>query len=250
MSDLILPNIRKLYIPDPGYDIYDADLAGADAQVVAWEANDNDLKDAFRAGVKIHAKNALDMFGPERAGEDGMRMPLYRETKSCVHGTNYGGTPRGIAPKLGWIVKDVEAFQDKWFYLHPGIKDWHHRIEESLWDDRTVVNKFGYDRIFFDRPESLLPEALAWVPQSTVALVTFKGALRLQSMCPWVDILLQVHDSLVFQMRKEMRHTLPKIKEALHVTIPYDDPLTIPWGIARSSTSWGECKDISWDEAT
>ena len=49
-----LPNVRKLFITDPGYVMYEADLKGADAQVVAWEAEDDDLKAAFRAGVDIH----------------------------------------------------------------------------------------------------------------------------------------------------------------------------------------------------
>ena len=39
-----LPNIRKIFIPDPVYILIDSDLAGADAQVVAWEADDEDLK--------------------------------------------------------------------------------------------------------------------------------------------------------------------------------------------------------------
>lgn len=62
---LVLPNVRKLIIPDPGYAIYEADLAGADAQVVAWEAEDDDLKSAFRAGLDVHSKNAEDMWGTE-----------------------------------------------------------------------------------------------------------------------------------------------------------------------------------------
>lgn len=60
---LVLPNVRKLFIPDPGYTIYEADLRGADAMVVAWEADDEDLKDAFRRGLDVHAKNAEDMLG-------------------------------------------------------------------------------------------------------------------------------------------------------------------------------------------
>ena len=50
-QNIILPNIRKFIVPDPGYLIVDADLSGADAQVVAWEADDADLKEAFRDGV-------------------------------------------------------------------------------------------------------------------------------------------------------------------------------------------------------
>ena len=56
-----LPNIRKLFVPDPGYVIFDADLAGADAQVVAAEAGDSDLLAAFKGGLDVHTKNATDL---------------------------------------------------------------------------------------------------------------------------------------------------------------------------------------------
>jgi hypothetical protein len=43
-----LPNVRKLFIPDPGKMIFDADLSGADLYVVVWEADDAGLKKALR----------------------------------------------------------------------------------------------------------------------------------------------------------------------------------------------------------
>lgn len=238
-----LPNIRKLFIPDPGMVIADADLAGADAQVVAWEAEDEDLKDAFRAGLKVHAKNAIDMWGKELAGDDGKNEPYYSQIKRSVHATNYGGGARTVAMSNGWSTADAQDFQDKWFALHPGIANWHSRVERDLATDRSVSNRFGFRRLYFDRIDGLLPEALAWIPQSTVALVTVKAALQLEERCPWVQLLLQVHDSLVFQYPCERDNAAGReeILAALSVTIPYDDPLTIPWGLKVSERSWGEC---------
>ena len=57
-----LPNIHKLFIPDPGHFIAEADLSSAEAQVVAWEAGDQDLMEAFKAGLNVHIKNARDVF--------------------------------------------------------------------------------------------------------------------------------------------------------------------------------------------
>ena len=47
-----LPNIKKLFKADPGYYICDADLAQADARVVAWEADDDKLKEIFNEEQK------------------------------------------------------------------------------------------------------------------------------------------------------------------------------------------------------
>lgn len=241
MPEVKLPNIRKQFIPDNGYIICDADLSGADAQEVAWQANDEDLKNAFKRGIKVHQHNAEAMFGP---GEPGRKHPRYADCKRAVHGTNYGGSARTIAITLGWRVSEAERFQRDWFRLHPGIKEWHRRTEYDLQTTRTVRNKFGFRIVYFDRPDNLLPKALAWIPQSTVAVVCRKGGYRLMKALPWVEILLQVHDSLVFQIPVHKSDCLNQLREPLHVTVPHDDPLVIPWELRVSDKSWGHCDKL------
>jgi DNA polymerase-1 len=240
-----LPNIRKLFVPDPGYIIFDADLAGADAQVVAAEANDTALLQAFREGLDVHAKNAADLWGKAFTElPDAPRKRRRQQCKQAVHGTNYGASPNTLSSILGWSRREAEDFQKSWFNLHPGILDWHKRVESDLRRDRTARNKLGYRIIYFDRIDSLLPEALAWIPQSTVALTCFRGALRLEETFPFIQILLQVHDSLVFQVPKDEAHRVKEFKEQLANPIPYDPPLTIGWGLAKSDVSWGDCKKV------
>jgi len=65
---------------------------------------------------------------------------------------------------------------------------------------------------------------------------------------PDIQLLLQVHDSLVMQaktawFKKGYRGMLA---EALEVSIPYDDPLIIPWGLKASRKSWGDCTEVEW----
>jgi len=250
MSLVVLPNVRRLFIPDPGFTIMEGDLSGADAQVVAWEAEDEDLKAAFCARLDIHDKNAEDMWGAAYTKlpgtkKEGPRSVKRQETKKAVHATNYGAAARTVAIALGWTVHDAEQFQKRWFGLHPGVRDnFHRKVEESLGTNRTIRNRFGYHRIFFDRIESSFAEALAWIPQSTVAITTLEGALQLQNKFEWVQFLLQVHDSLVFQIPTPQVQKAKEIKEALEVTIPYDDPLIIPWSLTASEKSWGEAKEL------
>lgn len=206
-QNIRLPNIKKMFIPDPGNTIVDADLAGADAQVVAWEAGDEKLKTAFRKGLKIHIVNAREVWPEEtkdmtdeelkNTGKSGGK---YYQIKRAVHGTNYNGQPDSLVATLGWSRKQAEEFQEKWFYLHPEIKKWHERTQRHLdgtecWNchnrdvylnkpcpkcgshlGRTIKNQFGFRRIWLDRVSvPMLNEALAWGPQSTVAFCTDLG---------------------------------------------------------------------------
>jgi len=252
-----------MFIPDPGYTIFDVDLAGADAQVVAYEAEDEDLIRAFRAGLDVHSKNAEDLWGKSFTSlsgdkDNGPKSKRRKECKQAVHATNYGGSSRTLAKVLGWTVHEADSFQRRWFSIHPGIKsNFHGRIESSLRASRMVVNRFGMRRVYFDRIDSCFTEALAWVPQSTVAEVSFRGGLQLEAATGttfsargellrlgWVEMLLQVHDSLVFQVRHEHENRIDELRAGLRYPIPYANPLTIQWGFARSRVSWGDCEAV------
>lgn len=252
-SNIILPNVRRFFLPDPGYILFDVDLAGADAQIVAWEADDEPLKQAFRdhaagKGPKVHCVNAKAIFGA-KAGPDGKTDPYYSRAKAGVHLTNYGGKARTCAAALSISTREAEQFQNEWFRLHPAIREWHERTQHSLETTRSVRNPFGFVRTYFDRIEGLLPEALAWVPQSTVAIIIDTAYNRITATLPEVQILLQVHDSLVGQCPKaKWPHYKPLIREALRVVVPYADPLIVPTGLKTSCISWGDAQDESWDD--
>ena len=237
-DSLVLPNIRSIFIPDSGMTFFDMDLDRADLQVVVWEADDDLFKAVLRAGEDVHAINAKD-------------MNISRQlAKSWVHGTNYGGGPRTMAKNCGLTIHQAETMRARWFQIHPGIQSWHRRTEAQLKGKRYVENKFGYRRFYFDRIEGLLPEALAWIPQSTVACVINRAWVNIyntlgagnNNSSP-VEVLLQVHDSLAGQFPSNRREDLlPRLQAASQITIPYSDPLVIPTGIKTSDKSWGDCE--------
>jgi DNA polymerase-1 len=222
--------------------IFDCDLAQADAQVVAWECNDDELKDIFKdPDADLHDANAITIFG--RTSKRNRQL-----AKGGVHATNYGAKPRTLAAALGVTVYEAERFQKLWFAAHPNIRAWQQRIDMELAHARRVYNKFGNYRHYFDRVEHLLPQALAWIPQSTVALVINRGLVGIDTEIPDVEVLMQVHDSLVMQVHKDkFKEVLPKVKALLEVPIPYDDPLIIPVGIEASPISWGDVEPYDWN---
>lgn len=232
------PSVRKLFIPDEGMILVDVDLDRADLQVVVWEADDTALKEAIRAKVNLHEQNAKDIF-------NSCTETQYKQAKMGVHATNYGASARTLAIALGITIKEAEDFQKAWFGAHPGIWKWRTQVEESLQTTRMVRNKFGYRRYYFDRIESLLPQALAWIPQSTVANVINIGMRRVFDQIPEAHLMLQVHDSIVFQCSIDgWKETTRRVCEALQVVVPYDDPLTIGVGAKASVVSWGDVAAI------
>lgn len=250
-----LPNIRSMFIPDPGYIFFDMDLDRADLQVVVWEADDAMLKEALRLGTDIHLLNvfALDGKDPPPLEELVETHPRYdfhkgprklqREfAKVFCHASNYVGSARTVASHTGRTVHEVDRAQRLWFGAHPGIKRWHERVLEQITSRRYVENRFGYRWYIFDRIDSVLPEAVAWIPQSTVGNVINRAWKNIYDQLPNVEVLLQVHDSLGGQIPTHLLASQgPKMQELSRITIPYEDPLIIPVGLTTSPVSWGDC---------
>jgi DNA polymerase I-like protein with 3'-5' exonuclease and polymerase domains len=238
------PNVRKMFIPDKDHIICEVDLKQADAQVVAWEAQDPILMDLFsRDDVDVHTENAKVAFAV-----DSITKHMRQTSKSLVHATNYYGKPRGIAKKIGLTTSQVTVFQTRWFREHPWIREWHQRVERDLMLTRVTRNILGFRKIWFERLDNLLPEALAWIPQSTVALVINRGMQNIKQRVPDVVPLLQVHDSFLFQLHRDAFYAnLPRVQDAMAVALPYPRPLVIPVTLKTSLISWGDMLSTTWD---
>ena len=255
-GDLELPNIRKLFIPDDGMIIWDADLKNADFYTVVWESDDEMFRVALDKGLDMHLLNVGTLFEVKEITMERLMDPEFvkyakkryerqrnKFAKPWCHGTNFGGGDRTMAATCGITVRENERFRLKWFRDHPGIAEWHKRTEHQLKTHRYVENKFGYRYYFFDRIEAALPEALAWVPQSTTGCVINRAWDNISRELPQTEVLIQVHDSLVGQFPAHLKdEMLQRIPDVAKVTVPYDKPLVIPVGLKSSSISWGHCE--------
>lgn len=246
-TGLKMPNLRRAIIPDTGMLICEADLERADLQVVAKITHDDLLMQRLQAHAEIHLENACDLYG--LPGIDHVTDAQKRLAKVFCHATDYYAKPRTISRKCGVTVHEAERLQKRWFDIHPGIPEWHKRVRAALEATRCVTNAFGYRRIYFDRiDDRIVAQALAWEPQSTVALVINHGWKRIVRELPEIWVLFQVHDSLIFQVPEERAEELLALaRPRFLVEIPYaDGPLVIGIELKTSNVSWGDCSKRAW----
>lgn len=238
---LVLPNVRKLFIPDPGFEMFDMDLASADLCIVAWDSGDPELKALLKAGISVYLELAKEYYHDSRVTKQDTR---YTKFKSLCHGTNYLGTARGLAQRLGLTVAQVDAVQKWYFHRFNRLPKWQERLCNNLQTQRQVRNCFGFRRFYFDRIDgTLYNQAIAWIPQSTIGLLINKIWDRVRTEEPVVQILLQTHDSLTGQYPiTQAEYFRARLKELSKIPLPYDDPLTIGTGFKYSTESWGHCK--------
>lgn len=239
-DDLELPNVRSLFIPDPGYTFFDIDLSSADLRIVVWEADEPEMKAMLREGLDPYTEIAKEFYrDPTITKKDPRRQTF----KSFAHGTNYLGTAKGLAERLGLPIKQAEQTQRWYFERFPRIKRWQDDLKDQVVKRRMVQNVFGHRCYFFDRIEgTIFNQAAAWIPQSTVACLINHAYVAIDRDLPEVDILLQVHDSLAGQFPSHLGdRAINQIVAAAEISLPYSDPLVIPVGVKTSPESWGAC---------
>ena len=235
-----LPNIKDSFVPDPGMTFFDIDLASADLRIVVWESDEPEMKAMLREGADPYTEIAKEFYhDPTITKEDPRRQTF----KSFAHGTNYLGTAKGLAERLGLSVHQADQTQHWYFSRFPRIKKWQEDLKNQVIKRRMVRNVFGYEFQFLGRIEgTIFNEAAAWIPQSTVACLINRAYVKIDAEYPWCEILLQVHDSLAGQYPTAMGEEAKRlIVQAAEIELPYADPLVIPVGVKTSTVSWGAC---------
>lgn len=249
-SGLELPNIRKIFIPDPGHTFFDIDLSKADLRVVVWESDCKEMKAMLAEGRDPYIESAREYYRDPTITKykaDGSENVKYDNFKRFSHGTHYLGTPHGLSQRIGLTVQEATKTQQWYFGKYPEIAAWQKKFVEEIKRTHRVSNKFGFIRNYFGRiDDSTFREAIAWLPQSTVGILINKIWLNLWEATGGLpgslEVLLQVHDSLCGQFPTERSETaLDLVRRAGGVVIPYDEPLVIPIGIKTSTSSWGSC---------
>ena len=247
-SDLVLPNVRTLFIPDEGYEMFDTDLSKADLRVVAWESDCKEMKAMLAEGRDPYIEAARE-FNKDpsinKSRPDGSADPRYKQFKAFAHGTHYLQSPWGLAQRQHMTAYAAEKLQKWYFGRFPEIKPWQEDFKKKVISRRYVENKFGYRRYYFDKvSDDTCREAIAWVPQSTVAIYINKVWKAIFDKHPaLIQVLLQVHDSLVGQFPIHLREqALAALAECAKIVVPYDEPLIIPVGVKTSTKSWGACE--------
>lgn len=244
-GEIILPNIRGMFIPDTDFTYFDVDLDSADLNIVAWESGCRELQEMLIEGYKIYVELAKEYYHDLTIDKNHWAYKLF---KSLCHGTNYLGQAAGLARRLGLSTYEVGKIQKWYFGKYPEIREWQKELIKQIDGRGWVENVFGHRCYFLGRiSDKSYREGVAWIPQSTVARIIDTGLVRIDALeqverLP-IYLLNQVHDSLdgEYPTAKE-EELLSKILKACEVELPYERPRIIPVGVKTSTRSWGECE--------
>jgi len=240
--------IRRAFIADKGFKLVSADYSQIELRLLAEIAGIEQLRNAFRDGLDIHAMTASEMFGVPVKNMPG---EIRRRAKAINFGIIYGISAFGLANQLGIEREEAGAYIRKYFERFPGIRDF---IEET----KKAAKKAGYVTTLFGRkchyPDINASNASIRAfneraavnarLQGTAADIIRRAMIRMDAALARkklkAQMLLQVHDELVFEVPEaEVEKTLPVVTEVMmNAPLPVR-PLSVPLQVeAHAADNW------------
>lgn len=241
-----LPNVRKLFLFDPGFMGFDLDGDSADLRIVTGESGCKQMQAYFASKAKPYVEIAKEFYRDPTITK---HHPSYKRMKALCHGSNYGGEGAGLASRIGLPVHEVERIQKWYFGMCPEIRAWQLDILSQGEKRGYIENPFGNRLYNWDRwSRKVGNEFLAWTPQSSVGQWVNRILVAIDDLDTRLDadiqLLLQVHDSLTGQFRldKAGEHEAT-IRRVADIPIQCKHELVrIPIGLKTSTKSWGDCE--------
>ncbi len=199
--------IRKMFVPEPGNVLVDADYSQIELRLLAHISGDEGMRAAFRAGGDFHAETAAKVFGVAR--ED-VTHEMRRRAKAVNFGIVYGISPFSLAQDIGVTQKEAKAYMDAYFATFPGVRAYMDAVVEQAKRDGWVETLYHRRR---DLPELKSSNfnmrafgervALNMPIQGTAADIMKLAMIavwkRLRAELPAARLVLQVHDELIVE---------------------------------------------------
>ncbi len=237
--------IRNAFVAAPGHLLLSADYSQIELRLLAHIADIAALKDAFAAGIDIHALTASQVFDVPIEGMDAM---VRRRAKAINFGIIYGMSAFGLSQQLGIPQREAAGFIDAYFQRFPGIRAYMDRTKTEAHENGFVSTIFGR-RCWLSGINSKNPAERAFQEraainapiQGSAADIIKRAMNRLPRALARAGLkarmLLQVHDELVFELPEgEAGETAALVKSVMEGAAALSVPLTVETGLARD---WG-----------
>ncbi|MBI4429676.1 MAG: DNA polymerase I [Ignavibacteriales bacterium] len=229
-------SIREAFIPGhvDGL-IMSADYSQIELRVMAHISGDDGLAEAFRNREDVHATTAAKVFGVPL---NDVTRDMRRKSKEVNFGIMYGIGPFGLSTRLEITQTEAKEIIAKYFERFPKVKQY---INDTI----DTARKKGYVETLLGRRRHLpdinsrnqnirgnaerqainMPIQGSAADMIKLAMIRIDEAMRRTQLKS--AMILQVHDELVFEIRKNEEQSMRKLVleymgKALELRVPVE----------------------------
>ncbi|MBI2009340.1 DNA polymerase I [Candidatus Saccharibacteria bacterium] len=256
-------NIRTAFVAEKGNVLVSADYSQFEIRLAAALSGDKGMIDAFNRDADIHVETAAAIYG---IAADKVSKDQRYSAKAVNFGIMYGLGPHGLSVSSGMDFAASKEFITKYFQLRPALKKYIDSLRKQAEEQGYVETLLGRRRPTpdvkssnFAVREAAYRAAINHPLQGTaadlmkMAMVKVQnefdshfGETRKQKLATSKKLitpakpamLLQIHDSLLIECRKE---NAKKVGEILKSTMEniYKLPVKLKVDISQGK-NWGE----------
>ena len=238
--------IRDAFVAEPGNVILAADYSQIELRLAAHMADVPALREAFANGDDIHSLTAMELFGEVNRDTRG-------RAKTINFAILYGISRWGLAGRLDVGADEAQAMIDRYFERFPGINTYIAETTQSVRERGFTTTLFGR-KTHFPRIKSRVQHerqgaeraAINAPIQGTCADIIKRAMVRMEPALAAaglhdVQMLLQVHDELVFELPEgDVAAAKPVIERVMAEAAAPAVTLSVPLGIEiGTGASWG-----------
>lgn len=240
--------IRKMFVPRPGWVLVDADYSQIELRVLAHIADDRAMQEAFRSGEDFHRLTASRVF---HVPPENVTPLMRRQAKAVNFGIVYGISEFSLAQDIGVSRREAKEYIERYLTQYPGVRDYMKKIVETARTQGYVSTLFGRRRMIpeirstnFNIRSGAERIALNTPVQGTAADIMKLAMVRvfraLETNGLRARLLLQVHDELIVECPPE---EAGRVRAIVADEMEHAATLAVPLvAEAKSGESWYDAK--------
>ena len=240
--------IRKMFVPRPGWVFVDADYSQIELRVLSHMADDKAMQAAFNSGEDIHRVTASQVFGTPL---EEVTPQMRRSAKAVNFGIVYGISEFSLAEDLGVSRAEAKAYIDSYLEKYHGVREFMQAVVEQGTREGYVATLYGRRRYIPELKDGkyMVREAAKRMAmnspiQGTAADIIKLAMLRVDRALTRAGLkaklVLQVHDELIVECpAAETEQVKALVTREMESAAALAVPLTAD---AKSGRSWYEAK--------
>ncbi len=240
--------IRKAFVPKPGFVFVDADYSQIELRLMAHMSGDTELQKAYNSAADIHRLTASQVFN---VPFDDVTPEQRSAAKAVNFGILYGISSFSLSKDLGITKSMAERYIQDYFARFPKMKEYLDKTVASAKELGYVTTMFGRRRPIPELTSSVYTQrsfgervAMNSPIQGTAAdimkIAMIKVYQALQKSGTKAKMLIQVHDELLLEVPQEEAESVSELlREAMETAVLLTVPLEAD---VQSGMTWYDAK--------
>ena len=236
--------IRRAFVPREDWSLMAADYAQIELRILASMSGDEAMQETFRNEGDIHTDAAARVFDVDPAD---VTRDQRRKAKEVNYGIPYGVSPWGLAQRLRVPVDEAQDLITQYQKSYPGVSQLLNELVEKAREqgyaetllgrrrylpdiDSSNSNRRGYaERVAVNMP-------IQGTQADMIKIAMNRVQARLEEEAWDAEMLLQVHDELVFELPSpEVESVRTMVRDEMEEALPLEGvPVLVDIGVGAN----------------